>query len=174
VIQIVKDVAKQAGAEDKLFFYFAGHGREDQMVMADRQMFHYSELVDILVGSQAKETFCFIDACHSGSVNKLVEEKQGWIQAEQPRKSINFMMACRDTESAGESSWIGNGFFSKALIKGIGGLADANGDGQLTLMELFNYVYKDVTKRAERVQIEQHPQLIAAKKSYQSVIFVTK
>lgn len=59
------------------------------------------------------------------------------------------------------------------------GMADTDHNKEVTVMELFKYIYKDVTARVEkrnsnapddRYKVRQHPQLVAAKRSYNMVL----
>lgn len=78
-----------------------------------------------------------------------------------------------------DSGWIGAGYLTQALLKGIRGMADTDHNKEVTVMELFKYIYKDVTARVEkrnsnapddRYKVRQHPQLVAAKRSYNMVL----
>ena len=75
---------------------------------------------------------------------------------------IYFMTASDATEISMEDSWVGHGYFTKALLKGLQGIgaSDKNKDKKITLNELFNYVNQDVVFRTRNAKQVQHPQLI--------------
>lgn len=107
-----------------------------------------------------------MDACHSGSASQTVTGSYSWSESDAAR-NILFIMACRPSEYSYENPWLGNGYFTKALLKGIRGKADRNGDKQITIAELYKYIYGDVTERSKS---GQHPQLIGQKSLYGGVI----
>lgn len=173
VAESLQKMVMRAKVGDKVFVFVSGHGGVDPdangwLLMADKQQLYYKEMIEIVLQSPANEFFFFIDACHSGSLMALAyKEQKTW-----KGKHINFCVACREDETAAESAWINKGFFSMALIKGLRGKADQNGDRKVTLRELHNYVKKDVEERAKREKIVQHPQLICSKKA-ENVVLVT-
>ena len=118
----------------------------------------------ILSKAKTREVFCFIDACLSGSVSST---EYDWADA---HKGVTFMMSSRADEFSIENNWIGHGFYTQALLKGLRGKADKNDDRQITLMELFRYVYNDVTARTHNYKQTQHPVLIGPSSSHDTVI----
>jgi hypothetical protein len=59
-----------------------------------------------------------------------------------------------------------SGLFSWHLVQGLGsGKADMNGDGQITLEELSNYVSPRVTREAAKANRAQHPALKSGDKA---------
>lgn len=169
ILKELKEISRIANEKDRIVFSFAGHGGNGWLLTADRQELSYKELLDVLKESSAKHVYCLIDACHSGSVRKQFLRRD----KELTDSGINFVIACREDELAKESRWINNGYFSKALIKGLKGLADTNDDGMVTLWELYNYAHKDVTTRVrnETEEGSQTPQLVASKELLNTVIF---
>ena len=162
VLEELSKIAKAASGKDCIVFFFAGHGENGYLIMADNKKVYYSDLIKLLKKTDARHVYCFIDACHSGSIK---QQLYLLIQS-----GINFVTACREDQYAMESSWIGHGYFSQALIKGLKGYADRNKNGEITLLELYNYVKSDVTERAKSENVLQTPQLIASCKSLNTVI----
>lgn len=155
-------VANAAKKKDRIIFYFSGHGGPGVLCAYDANL-PYKDVVSILSQSKAKEIYCLVDACHSGSAQESANANYGWAEG----SNIMFYMACRPDEYSWENGWVGHGFFTKALIKGLRGKADANNDKKVTVREMFNYVYKDVLSRSKN---GQHPQLIGPKSMYGNVI----
>lgn len=166
VLEELSKIAKAASGKDCIVFFFAGHGENGYLIMADNKKVYYSDLIKLLKKTDARHVYCFIDACHSGSIKQQLYRSDSLLI----KSGINFVMACREDQYATESSWIGHGYFSQALIKGLKGYADKNKNGQITLCELYKYVLTDVTKRAKSENVQQTPQLIASKKSLNTVI----
>lgn len=150
-------IVRLAKPQDRIIFFFSGHGTPGGFVPYDRTLFNYQELVDILKKAKSKYVYCFIDACMSGSVKSISNNNFG-IGNGRPR--VCFMTASDATELSMEDSFVGHGYFTKALLKSLRGMSDKNRDKQVTLEEVFHYVYNDVTYRTKNAKQVQHPQLI--------------
>ncbi len=162
-------INKLAKPTDKIVFCFSGHGTTGGIVTYGPQLFSYKTLAQILSKAKAKEIFCFIDACKSGSVENDASANFGF-ESSSSHPGLTFMVASRATEVSWENNWVGHGFFTKALLKGLRGSSDKNRDKNVTLKELFDYVYNDVTARTKDTEAPQHPQLIGPSSSYNTVI----
>lgn len=150
-------IVRLAKHTDKIIFYFSGHGTPGGFVPYDRTLFNYQELVDILKKTKAKHVYCFIDACMSGSVKSISSNNFGIGNA---GPAICFMTASNATELSMEDSFVGHGYFTKALLKALRGMSDKDKNKQVTLKEVFHYVYNDVVYRTKNHKQVQHPQLI--------------
>jgi len=164
-------LVKVAGPDDKIIFFFSGHGTTGGFITYGLHLFTYTELYKKLSQSKAKSIVCIFDACGSGSVQGTFAQNYDWFKE---NRNIAFMMGCRADEYSYENQWVGQGFFTKALSKGLRGLADANGDKKVTLEELFKYVYTDVVKRSKDAEATglkvQHPQYIGSRSMLSTVI----
>lgn len=161
-------ILKVAKAEDNIIFYFSGHGSEGNIVVYGPEYFQYSELVSTLSTAKTNKVFIFIDACKSGSVASSAGS--GYSLGQQSGNKLTFFMSSRSDEFSLENQWLGNGFFTQALIKGLRGKADSNGDRKITVAELYQYIYRDVTKRTSTGSDHQHPQLIGPKSNFNVVL----
>lgn len=159
-------IIKAAKPEDRIIFYFSGHGTTGGFLMSDQQLFLYSDLIKIFSKAKTKNIFCFIDACRSGSV---VSDSYGMSNSDKAR--ITFIMSSRPDELSIENNWIGNGYFTQAMLKGLRGMSDNNHDKRITLIELFKYIYNDVTARTNN---GQHPQLIGPGSAQNAVLATWK
>ena len=170
-------IARLAKPEDKVIFCFSGHGSPGGIVMQDLSLLAYHELVNMLLQVKARQIVCFIDACHSGSVTSDVTGSYTWSD-EVGKHGISFVMGCRAEEYSYENGWLGNGMLTQALKKGLRGMADgwaeAGGRGpkdkKITLIELYNYIYNDVTVHTATYEQVQHPQLIGPGSAHSTVI----
>lgn len=153
ILSTLKKIAASATKEDRVYFYFSGHGGEG-VICAYDDFVTYDEIVKILSSSKSPMTVCFIDACHSGSAVDVV----GNASAMNGKKNIAFMSGCRPSEYSYENPYVGAGYFTQSLVKGLRGKSDADSDKRITVKELFKYCYNDVVTRSKG---SQHPQLIA-------------
>lgn len=156
VAGMLTKLASAAGPDDQIFFFFSGHGGKGVFCLSDENM-TYTELITILSKSKCKQIVVLIDACHSGSMADAITQ----LKAKGVYKgNIACIVSSRASETSIEAPVTGSGFLAQGLIKGLRGKADGNGDKKLTLQELFNYTFNDVTTRASRFDASQHPQLI--------------
>lgn len=153
--QILKSLRSQFGRAkkgDKIVFYFSGHGYSGGFCPYDMHStadgLTYAEVVEIMKDSKATDKFIFADACRSGSMRKNKKS------AKPEPGNVLLFLSSRDSESSLESPYSANGFFTKNLIRGLGGGADADGNRAITAAELFDYVSKGVRKDTRD---KQHP-----------------
>lgn len=165
----MKAAAQLAKPEDKIIFFFSGHGDTGGILTYDMKLLMYKDMIEILSKSKAKEIVCFVDACLSGSVASLADDNYSWAGG-YTHPGLIFVMSSRAEELSIENGWVGHGFFSQALLKGIRGMCDSNQDKKITLIELFDYIYKDVTARTQNYEQVQHPQLIGPRSMHNAII----
>lgn len=153
--QILKSVRSQFGnakPTDRIIFYFSGHGYREGFcpynMTKPEEGLTFEEIVEVMAESKASEKIIFADACHSGGIRKSNEVLTS------KRNNVLFFLASRGNESSLESSFLNNGYFTKYLIRGLGGGADINHDQKITASELFKYVSEEVKNRTGD---RQHP-----------------
>lgn len=156
ILSNLKKIARAATDQDRVYFYFSGHGGKG-VICAYDQTVTYDDIVKAVANSKSPMVVCFIDACHSGSAVTEV----GNAAAMSGKKNIAFFTGCRPSEYSYENPFVGAGYFTQSLIKGLRGKCDEDGDKRITVKELFKYCYNDVVTRSDG---EQHPQLIAPEK----------
>lgn len=153
--QILKSLNNQfsrANSDDKIIFYFSGHGYPGGFCPYDmtkiEEGLKYSEVISIMQKSKAKNKFIFADACHSGAI------RQNGSDIEPKVGNVLLFLSSRGNEYSAESPFIANGYFTKHLLRGLGGGADVNKDKHITARELFNYVSESVKSQTNN---RQHP-----------------
>lgn len=167
VLEKLRAICNRAQKGDRVMFFFSGHGYDGGICAYDHAI-TYDELIGVLSSSEASEKVCFIDACHAGSMANV--GSTSWTSDATDNNMI-FFVSSRPDEYSIENSYLGAGLFTKALIKGLRGKADDNGDKRVTVLELFKYIHKDIIRTSED---EQHPQLIAPKSCLNNVLMVWK
>lgn len=161
----LREIALAAKSDDRIVFYFSGHGSDGYIIAYDMKPVFYADIIDILASSKASSKMVFVDACMAGSVTNLGENRT-WRE-KLTNGNVILMVASRDEEVSKADNFLLAGWFSHAYLKGIQGRADANNDQSITVMELFTYIYNDVTSRSKNAQ---HPQLIATKTHQNDVV----
>ena len=165
----IKAIVQLAKPEDNIIFFFSGHGALGGLVSYGPEYISYNSLADMLAKAKTRKVFCFLDACNAGSsaASTIKDETDEKIEF---NTNITFVTASRFVESSYENDWVGHGVFAQAMIKGIRGKADTNRDRKVTLIELYKYIYNDVTARTRNTPQAQHPQLIGPSSLYDTVI----
>ena len=161
----LQEIAKAASADDRIIFYFCGHGDVGGILAYDMSLVHYAEIIDILASSKAGTKMVFVDVCRSGSANS-VGSNDIWRE-KLTDGNIMFMLSSRAEEFSSGDIILNAGWFTHAFLKGLEGRCDTNKDKGITVKELFTYVYNDVVSRSEQ---KQHPQLIATKEMQNAVV----
>lgn len=167
ILEKLRAICNRAQKGDKVIVFFSGHGYPGGVVAHDKAI-TYQEINDILSRSSASAKICLVDACHAGSVNDVRDNIRTYKAP--TSGNIIYMMSSRADEYSIEHPWVGHGFFTQALLKGLRGKADANRDKKITVKELFNYVYNDVQHTTANMEASQHPQLIGVKKVAEAVV----
>lgn len=159
VTERLKKIAAIAGPDDKIIYFFSGHGGPEVTCLYDG-LLPYETIAQILSTSRCKHIYVMVDACHSGSADAVFRENPAY-------GNITFLVACSPIQLSYDGKIIDNGYMAKALVGGLRGLADANRDRCITVLELFKYVHKDVVNRSNS---SQTPQLIGPTSEYQTVL----
>lgn len=164
VLEKLRAICNRAQKDDRVIFFYSGHGMPGAICGYDRSI-SYDDIISVLSSSAAKEKICFIDACHAGSMAK--SSNADWAQSVKAKSDQAFFVSCRQNEYSKESPFLGAGYFTQALLKGLRGKCDKNNDRRITVIELFKYIYGDVLQRSGE---RQHPQLIAPQSMYDKVV----
>ncbi len=180
---------RRAGPDDEVFVYYAGHGAVETdrtgtepdglakyLVPADavpQELFvtgiSNGELARMFQALKTKRFVFFLDSCYSagttglgraltptgfraGSLSSdLYEGLAGTGQA--------IIAAAKPNQVALEIAKLGHGLFTKFVLDGLQGKADANGDGYVTLLELYPFLSREVPRAARQAGVNQEPVL---------------
>lgn len=173
VIAKAKKLFAKAGKKDRVIFYFSGHGSRYGVAMYDNTMY-YKDIKNFFRVAKCDTKLVFIDACHTGSVKSAQKvsvprfyEKADKIRGIKEKKNKNdlsdmniaVMTAAKSDEVGWDTSEYQMAVFTHFLIKGLGGAANRDGNGYITIQELYYYVYANVAEKTSHYQTQQHPQL---------------
>lgn len=162
-------IVNRAQKEDRIVFFHEGHGYDGGFCGVDGTI-TYKELAQTLAKSKANLKLVFLGGCHSGSAKNagvLDYGDQAWITATR-------------ADELGAEAGGAPYYFGGSVSKGLRGKADYNADKDVTLIELFKYVYNDITNKSSKSVYTdengnsfhhyQHPTLIAPKALHDRVI----
>ncbi len=172
---------KQAGKDDLVFIYFAGHGAPELGRPDNLYLITYDTDPEELAATAfpmwdmetalkryivAERVVIIADACHSGGIGgkaglrnvgsgNLINTYLANLNRTKPGRAI--ITASEANELSRESKkWGGHGVFTYFLLRGLKGEADVDRNGIITIAEVFKYVYNKV-RRATNSQ--QHPNI---------------
>ncbi len=159
VNKAIESLFKDRKREDVLLLYFSGHG-----VLDDYGRLYFAttdtkpELLrstaisasfvnEIMSNSRSRNQVMILDCCHSGAFNRGLTTDIG-----RGRVAITSSDALQfSLEKQTEEGLPNTGIFTNAMVKGLEtGYADLNGDGQISVFELYNYVYQQLKKQETR------------------------
>lgn len=155
VLAMVRKIAGQAGPNDRIIFFYSGHGGTGFIYLTNGRL-TYNELLAPFASSRCNNILLILDTCHSGSIATAMSKLK---QSGRFRNNIAAITGSRANETSAENAFLGAGYLTQGLLKGLRGKADADGNRTVTVGEVFRYVYNDVTGRSRGAQ---HPQLIGA------------
>ena len=154
IISQMESFFAKSGPDDRVIFYFAGHGANGFFASYDIDMrdmntsLKHKEVKEVFRKCRAKTRLCFADACMSGSMKnrarEVVEVKPVPVSIrsfEDEESGLVVLMAARSYQYSSENVSIGHGYFTKFLVDGLQGDADKNKDALVTIKEAFDYLY---------------------------------
>jgi uncharacterized caspase-like protein len=145
----------KATSQDVILFFFSGHGAEGVFIPHDfdgKTALLHSEVKALFKQSKAGLKVCIADACHSGSIKLKIGTREP--TALQSNADVVIMMSSRANEVSQEQPRLGKGVFTHFLLMAFQGNADVNRDRKITLLELFNYLSRQVSQQTNQ---KQHP-----------------
>lgn len=160
----------------RVYVYFSGHGAPDPQT-GDTYLVPYdtnpaylktgglalAPLQATLANLPNQKVFFFLDACFSGQGDRSVlaagTRPLVPVSALHSPPGLVTLAAAGATETAGTHPESGHGLFTHHLLAGLGGAADANSDGQITVAELGEHLIPRVRTEARRQNRDQTPSL---------------
>ncbi|MCF0073492.1 caspase family protein [Dyadobacter sp. CY261] len=144
----------KSGPDDRVIFYFAGHGANGFFATYDIDMrnmntsLRHKDVKEVFKKCRAKTRLCFADACMSGSMKNRAREMEeakpvpvSVRSFEDEESGLVVLMAARSYQYSSENDKIQHGYFTKYLVDGLQGEADKNKDELVTIKEAFDYLY---------------------------------
>lgn len=161
----------------KVYVYFSGHGAPD-VESGSAYLLPYdanptyvksgglrvSELQDTLAKLNGQQTYVFLDACFSGSGERsvLAEGTRPLVPVKEVKATggVVVFSASKAAETTGAHAGSGHGLFTYHLLSAINGGADANGDRNVSIAEMRDYLTEHVSSDARRDNREQTPTVV--------------
>lgn len=168
-------------AGGRAYFYFSGHGAPDAAggtpyivpsdgdpKYLDATAIPMKDVLAKLAASKAREVLAVVDACFSGAGGRSVLPPGARpivrVRDEPAPARLALFSASTGAEISGPAPEGGGGLFTKYVLEGLGsGTADMNGDGQISLGELAQWVEPRVAREAKKDNRDQNPSLTVGK-----------
>ena len=157
----VRAAVERPDTEVMLLVYYSGHADAEDLHLGNGEL-PVHELAQMVRGSAAKFRLVVLDACRSGALTRIkggrVTDPFALPDERIPGDGLAYLTSSAVHEDAQESDTLRGSFFTHALISGLLGAADQNGDGAVVLDEAYRYAY-DATRRATSRTLAgtQHP-----------------
>ena len=148
------------GRRVTLLFYYSGHG-DDEALHLPRGALPLRQLREAIARVPADLRVSILDACRTGGRAKGVTRGPAFALTaapDEPRGTVE-LRASSIGEAAQESEELAGAVFTHFLISGLRGGADVDGDGRVTLAELYTYTYRRTLLRTGSAALLQHPAL---------------
>ena len=175
-------VKNKAGGDDMVIIYFAGHGATERDMMSpdgdglEKYLLPYGadpndlyatalpmrEVAHILHRIRSERLVFVADACYSGASGGRTVSTGGvranlsdrFLERLAGGKGKVIITASSANEVSAEKDELGHGVFTYYLVQGLKGPADTDGDGLITVDEVYRYVSQMVPAATGQ---EQHP-----------------
>lgn len=168
---------KNVDAGTNLYVYFAGHGAPDvenrdiYLVPHDgntrfiaKSGYNLRDFYNDIDKLDIQKAYVFLDACFSGGASRGKEMLTAGARPliiDIPDIVVSGKVVSLTASSGGQISNSypdkKHGLFTYFLLRGLKGLADADGDSWVTMGELYGFVKGNVSKVARREGVEQTP-----------------
>jgi hypothetical protein len=146
-----------SGKRVAFFFYYSGHGDEGTLHLP-RGDLALDRLHEAINAVPADLRISFLDACQTTGREKGLRRGPPFsigVSHDTPRGEVE-LRAASTGEAGQESDELGGAVFTHYLISGLRGSADLDGDGQVTLDELYTYAYRHTLRRTGSSPSLQH------------------
>ncbi|MGH7440179.1 MAG: caspase family protein [Polyangiaceae bacterium] len=155
--------ASHVPGEVTLLFYFSGHGDRDRIHLGDETV----AMTDVAARARSVPAGLRVlvtDACRTyPSRFKGVSTEPGFAIATSPTSAdgVVWLFASGEGEPAQESDELEGALFTHYWVSSLRGAGDANGDGQVTLAESYDFAYSQTLLRSSRsTGVLQHPSAV--------------
>jgi hypothetical protein len=158
----VNERIRAQGGQTVLFVYYSGHADAESLHLGSSRL-ELAELEQLVRGSAARFRLLVLDACRSGALTRVkggapVPPFDVQVSERVPGEGAVFLTSSSASEDSQESDELKGSFFTQALVSGLLGAADTDGDGKVTLREAYAYAYETTLRASSRSWAgTQHP-----------------
>jgi len=147
----LKQRAAQATGSKQFFFYYSGHSDERGLLLFGSHL-EYSRLRALITDIPVDVHIGILDSCAAGAF----AQRKGGAQVDPfllpGAANVSghaFLTSTSEREAAQESGRLRGSFFTHALVTGLRGAADSDGDQRITLQEGYRFAFDETLARTE-------------------------
>jgi uncharacterized caspase-like protein len=164
VIEAIDDFFDQKKPDDLLVLYFSGHGVRDELgalylAVKNTNRFRLrstavkSDFIrETMDQSRSKRQVLVLDCCNSGAFSQGMKAATGVSIGTASAFDVGYGRIILTASDSTQFAWEGdkvigetdNSLFTHFLVEGLQGEADRDGDGRITVDELYDYAYERV------------------------------
>ena len=162
VIAGLTDTLASAKADDTVFAYLAGHGTvigsdyyflpfDTDVADVETSCVPLATIKDLFDKSKSRRVFLWLDFCHSGGILSRnitsaapIASIKRTLKVTQGQGKV-IVAACTSSQSSFESSTIGHGLFTDALLRGLKGEAKS-AQGEVTASSLYDFIDHQIVR----------------------------
>ncbi|MFT5167964.1 MAG: hypothetical protein ACI8P3_003203 [Saprospiraceae bacterium] len=160
ILSAMRQTFLKADENDVVLLYFSGHGLQGSFLPVDfdgyNNKLQHEEIQKLFTESKAKHKICFADACYSGTLTAMKSPGNiltNYYDAfENSNGGTALLLSSKGDEFSLEDQGLRQGIYSHFLIRGLKGEADKNKNDIVTIQELFDFVYKNVSSYTANAQ----------------------
>ena len=167
IINAINTTFRKAKANDRIIFFFSGHGTDGYFCQYDadysyESLLNHEAIQNAFKQSKASIKLCIVDACFAGSLKNVSASKtkssvnlfKEYVAPSNAKKeNIIIFTSSRENQYSKEDIFLGQGLFTYYLIQAFLGKADENNDKKVTAKEMYTYVRTNIATRTKNSQI---------------------
>jgi hypothetical protein len=165
----------ESGGSGLFVFYYSGHS-DGQQLFPGGEVLALAELRGVIARLPARVRVAILDTCRGGAWTNTKGLHVGpplrvvdLLDADTAGTAL--LSSSSGMENAHEAAVYGGSFFTHHVAAGLLGAADASGDGNVTLQEVFNYAKeRTVRDSAHLAPTTQHPSFEIELRGRQDVV----
>ena len=146
---------RRAAKNDRIIFFFSGHGDQGMLLPYDAApgvVVLHNDVKLAFRQSSALTKLLLADACKSGSMYRSTLTKTPVVHAPSRDNNIVVMLSSRANQFSQELAQLKHGAFTYYLVQGASGKADADGNQTVTMRELYAYMRNTIQQATHNQQ----------------------
>jgi hypothetical protein len=151
---------KKSDTRKEVLVYYSGHA-DDKGLRLGSEIYSWADFRKSVNNLNADVKIAVLDACGSGTITRTKGgiSRPAFLQdASSEMKGYAFLTSSNENEASQESDRIKGSFFTHALVSGLRGAADMDGDSKVTLNEAYQFAFNETLQNTQSTSGgTQHP-----------------
>jgi hypothetical protein len=152
--------SKKPDTRKEVLVYYSGHA-DDKGLRLGSEIYSWADFRKSVNSLNADVKIAVLDACGSGTITRTKGgvSKPAFMQdASSEMSGYAFLTSSNENEASQESDRIKGSFFTHALVSGLRGAADMDGDSKVTLNEAYQFAFNETLQSTQSTSGgTQHP-----------------